>query len=684
MAPRAKRGDTDAPQAFHELGVRGRKTGVSLPEGGERDEHGMQHLDGIFSPADARPTNGAADSEGEDMDIDSSAGPGPWTMLQNQRSRLSIPKSRSPIKTKLNSPARRMPPAEAQSAQRSAASDDQPLSRKLDFGSKAKPAAKDPHGVNGAARDSRREADQDAHVEVSGMEEESLFLVDASTENLDQSTGRVEVPKRGGMEEEEEEEEDEDVVVPAPRRRGRPRKNPEPAPKAKPETETVPKKRPTAQSSGGSSNNQSRPEARLQDQDEEEPRQAKRKRTQEASQEAPKAAPQPARKRVSQEAPKAAVREAPKPSARETSKQVAREAPKPAAREAPKQVARAASPATTASAASSSSPPPQPSPKRAQAPATGKPQARPRGRPASRAQPRPDEANNNNDDDDDDERESSFTQLQRGPPMPKSRGLVSLRRNPDAMTQTRSGRHSFRPLDYWRGEVIVRQDEQRSDMFHSDAFVLPSVKEIVRVPPDAPPAKRSAGGAASSKPSRKPKPAAARQTPELEDWEIDPGTVTGEVVVWEPEHEAHPPADDEPVQVMDDRIAIAANAIRTSDIKDATFRFAKTLTTPFMGAGVVDLPPSSEKRPKNSRKMHMVFFVHLGKVLVTINDAQFRISAGGTWFVPRGNYYSVTNDYDVPARIFFAQACEAQASPQASAQDSQLAPDDSQLSVPQS
>lgn len=23
-----------------------------------------------------------------------------------------------------------------------------------------------------------------------------------------------------------------------------------------------------------------------------------------------------------------------------------------------------------------------------------------------------------------------------------------------------------------------------------------------------------------------------------------------------------------------------------------------------------------------------------------------------------GNYYSITNDYEVPARIFFAQACE--------------------------
>ncbi|PHH69307.1 hypothetical protein CDD82_7848 [Ophiocordyceps australis] len=635
------------------------KTGVSLPEGGERDEHGMQRLDGIFSPA----ANGAADSEGEDMDIDSSAGPGPRTLLQNQRSKLSMPKSWSPAKTSLNSPARRMPPPEPQAVRRSAAPDDQPLSRKLDFGSKAKPPPKDPRAVNGATRDGRREPGSDAHGDVSGIGEESLLLVDASAETMRQSTGHVEVQKRAGMQDEEGEDEDEDEVVPAPRRRGRPRKNPESAPKPKPEQAS--NKRPATQSSGANSNGHGRSEPREQDQDDEEPRQAKRKRTQDASQELPKAAPQQARKRAAQEAPKQAV--------------------------------RAASPATTASRAASPSPAPpppsQPLSKTWQAKAgapDAKPQQRPRGRPASKVKPRAEANNNNNNNEDDDTGESSLAELQRGPPMPKSRGLVSVRRNPDGITQTRSGRHSFRPLDYWRGEMAVRQDEQRSDMFHSDAFVLPSVKEIVRVPADAPPhAKRSAGPSGAGKLSRKAK-LASRETPELEDWEIDPGTVTGEVVVWEPEHERHPPADDEPVQVMDDRIAISAGAIRTSDIKDATFRFAKTLTTPFMGAGVVDLPPSSEKRPKNSRKMHMVFFVHYGKVLVTINDAQFRISAGGTWFVPRGNYYSVTNDYDAPARVFFAQACEVPA-PQASAKDSQLAPDDSQLapddsqlSVPQS
>lgn len=35
---------------------------------------------------------------------------------------------------------------------------------------------------------------------------------------------------------------------------------------------------------------------------------------------------------------------------------------------------------------------------------------------------------------------------------------------------------------------------------------------------------------------------------------------------------------------------------------------------------------------------------------------------GADFEVP-GNYYSITNDYDNPARIFFAQACEVPAQP---------------------
>jgi centromere protein C len=51
---------------------------------------------------------------------------------------------------------------------------------------------------------------------------------------------------------------------------------------------------------------------------------------------------------------------------------------------------------------------------------------------------------------------------------------------------------------------------------------------------------------------------------------------------------------------------------------------------------MVDLPPGAVKKPKNSRKMQMVFFVFYGRVEVTVNDTTFRIGKGGMWQVPRG------------------------------------------------
>lgn len=90
----------------------------------------------------------------------------------------------------------------------------------------------------------------------------------------------------------------------------------------------------------------------------------------------------------------------------------------------------------------------------------------------------------------------------------------------------------------------------------------------------------------------------------------------------------------------------------TRDVAGSAFQYAKIMTLPFFGSGIVELPPDGFKRAKNSRKMQMVFFVHQGKVLVTVgppalenggagNDAEtneFAISKGGVWVVPRGMF----------------------------------------------
>ncbi|POR32300.1 Centromere protein 3 [Tolypocladium paradoxum] len=628
MVPRARRGEAAEPQAFHELGVRGRKTGVFLPEGGERDEHGMPPLETIFSSPQkaAASTNGRDDSGSEDMEIASSeqsqeqmrstgantlppgGGPGPRTLLRNQRNiKLPIPKSRSPIKTSLKSPARKNPLVERLSSptRRSIGGErDVTVTRRLDFtGRTEKSRTGSAKGINGTRRRDDDDDDDDSvlggHLGVDDMVEESLQMVGAM--GADDDDGDADVDSGGAPEEEpeeEEDEEDEEDEPPIKQRRARPPRH-ERQNEDSQASRGSKKRRSLRNSTGGDDT-----EEPQQEEDDEEPRQAKRQRTKAPA--APKAAP-----------------------------------------------AKAAPTTTAAAKAKATKPPPA-------AKTDNKPKGR--GRPPGRKAKEPQDAG-------EEAGEASFMALQRGPPMPKSRGLVSVRRDADAVKQTRSGRHSYKPVDYWRGEQVIREHEERDDMFYDGGFVLPTIKEVVRVPQDAPPSKRAPRSNTRTKAKAKHQQA-VEEDEELEEWEVNPGTVTGEIVLWEPEHEEHPPADDEPVQVMDDRIAISADAIQTSDIKDATFRFAKTLTMPFMGAGVVDLPPGAEKRPKNSRKNHMVFFVHYGKVLVTINEAQFRISAGGTWFVPRGNYYSITNDYDNHSRIFFAQASEVQA-PRADASQDQ-------------
>ena len=78
------------------------------------------------------------------------------------------------------------------------------------------------------------------------------------------------------------------------------------------------------------------------------------------------------------------------------------------------------------------------------------------------------------------------------------------------------------------------------------------------------------------------------------------------------------------------------------DVNEADFRFAKTLTLPFFGSGMVDLPPGGVKRIKNSRKMQMVFFVFYGRVTVDVGSplVGFSIGRGGMWQVPRGEFVS--------------------------------------------
>ncbi|RTE77301.1 hypothetical protein BHE90_008233 [Fusarium euwallaceae] len=631
MAPRGgpRRSEAAEPQAFHQLGVRGRKTGVELIDTGERDEYGMQPLDDLLSSPERGPSKANQqdddddeddyddDQGSEDMDIETSAGPGPRTLLKERSIPYPLPRSRSPVKTQLLSPARRSKNLEHLSSptRRSIAEERDPtVTRKLDFG--AKPSARargGANGINGSLPEEDEDADETEDADEPEQEEEvsdNMDLLEESLQMVEAMHGDSVSPEPEPEPEHSEppSEEDEPPVkqpVAAKKGRGRP---PRPKP-VQPEPEEEPIE-----------------EESIEEEPEEDAAPVAAKRGRKPNKPAP--APQPKQPKAAPASRKRRAEPEPQPEeAEQPEDEVSEQEPEESPPQAKKQRTAVAKPSKPVKAPAAASKAP----------------GRPKGRPP-RSKPQGEEVG-----------ETSFAALQRGPPMPKSRGLVSVRHDAEEVRTTRSGRHSFKPLDWWRGDKVVQEEEEFDGVNGRDKFVLTTIKEVIRKPQEEAPVKK-AKGRAKGKAKRAPEV-------ELEDWEVNPGVVNGEVILWEPEHELHPPADDEPVEVMEDRVAIAGAAIQTKDIHDTTFRFAKTLTTPFMGAGIVDLPPGSDKRPKNSRKMHMVFFLHSGKVLVTVNEASFRLSAGGMWFVPRGNYYSITNDYDKPARIFFSQGCEVTSQP---------------------
>ncbi|KAF2085795.1 hypothetical protein K490DRAFT_58421 [Saccharata proteae CBS 121410] len=98
--------------------------------------------------------------------------------------------------------------------------------------------------------------------------------------------------------------------------------------------------------------------------------------------------------------------------------------------------------------------------------------------------------------------------------------------------------------------------------------------------------------------------------------------------------------------------------MRMDDVKSGEFRYSKILTSPFFSAGMVDLPAQGSKSLKNSKNKHMSFCLLSGKVEVQVGEMLFAISKGGVFIVPRGNIYAIHNVAEEPARIFFTWACE--------------------------
>ncbi|KAI1471412.1 Mif2/CENP-C like-domain-containing protein [Daldinia caldariorum] len=632
-----------------DVGVVGRKTGITLAER-ERDAHGFEAVDSLFSSpekdinnvsingANGRHHAESDEEEEQEMEIDDESQMGPATILKQRQSRPSLPRARSPIKTHLQSPARQNPhiglassPARGSIVPAREPNPPKSVNRKLDFSKassiKINPTSKGQPKVNGTkprngkltngrsrANDSDEEDEprprgnrnQPQEQEVEEEEpDEPMDVLDAGIDEVENANDDQDDPPIEPEPEFEEEQEEEEQPIPQP-------KSPE-----------QPKKR-----------RGRKPKSLIVQEDEGEPSVSKAvlARTKDVNDALVKKKQRGWPARASSpieenEPPRKAQKRRPE---RQSGSSVEEEQEQETEENASERKTKRQRTEEKESKATSSKPI----------------ATKEKGKPGRK-------------------RKSSGVGIeepvvQRGPPLPKGRGLVALRREgEDSMRITRSGRHSYGPLKWWQGEHAVRSGV---DVFEDKGqkFVMPVIQGVVRAeePKDQPTRKRRGRPSKQrGRPGRRVSAIPEEEEIERDDWEFDPGRIAGECLYWRPEYETEP-ADEDQLEVTEEELAISEAAIQLKDIKDATFRFAKTLTLPFFGSGVVDMPPGSEKRTKNSRKMQMVFFVHKGSVDVTVAQTEFRIGMGGMWFVPRGNHYSITNNTDKPARIFFAQGCE--------------------------
>jgi centromere protein C len=233
----------------------------------------------------------------------------------------------------------------------------------------------------------------------------------------------------------------------------------------------------------------------------------------------------------------------------------------------------------------------------------------------------------------------------------KGRSLYILKRetpSEEQSTHTRSGRVSVRPLAYWRNERCVYGDGEAN---LGQRYPLSTIKEIIRteeLQPENGKKKRKKG-----KQSKKQGDESGEDPGVADEWETKEGVLYGYAKKWDTERQTVSKEEetlgmfslsDIVASTDGTEIAYASNKVETREVKDSTFRVAKLLSYSFIGSGIVEIPPKGVKKPKNSKRMHMVFYVSHGRVQVDMNGVQFTAGKGCVFQVPRGEFFSSTSE----------------------------------------
>ncbi|KAI4948342.1 hypothetical protein J4E91_005763 [Alternaria rosae] len=686
MAPTKKREARE--NNYYNVGVQGRKTGITLADKGVYDEHGLEPISGIFSSPERSPPKRGDDATGSgSMEIQESAqiskqsreyplmsttGSMPelatsHQILRNNRTLLPPPRSRSPKKTNLGSSPRRqssMAPRGSSPPPSSPIRDSaQPIARRLDFEQDESSLQETPALSGSGARRGKRSDVYDIPEEESpapaesAIFEESIVQEEITANELGIGAEESFVAQIGGDESmaddqviedlEELDREEESELVPEPpkekAKRGRKRKSDvvevsegeEQEPAEKPRKRGRPA---AAQASGSQKGKNNAP--------------AERRRSQRVSDVSELEAPVDDsidQSEQAEEAPVAPKRRGRPPKVQPVSEQEnsivdapvddsveqsehAEEAPAPKKRGRPAK-AQPNSDKATSSASASAKPA-----KKSNAEFTKptKPVGRPKANAESKAksasaEPRSNAVSKSKTPQAESEEAGKLVDVYGNPLSKKDIDQISAT---SAGSRFGRGRHLsvFREMDPDNVARIGRTGRHRVapiDFWKNDHISYDpdgSMSSIVKS--QAVEEERRPTKKSSYK-SKKRALTVVEEEIELDPWE-EQGTLVGNFRGFDPVGEV--PSND----IIEDTIAWNERGVEPRAVGDGGFKYAKIGSIGnFFNWGLIELGPDQMKRTKNSRYMHMIFNVQSGTVEVRVHENEFTVHKQGVWQVPR-------------------------------------------------
>ncbi|CAN6659554.1 hypothetical protein TRVA0_031S01464 [Trichomonascus vanleenenianus] len=201
----------------------------------------------------------------------------------------------------------------------------------------------------------------------------------------------------------------------------------------------------------------------------------------------------------------------------------------------------------------------------------------------------------------------------------------------------RSQRNRHPPVQYWKNEKIVYELAKESH--------VPIYREVtapVSSPPPKPKKNRTASKSSRAAKSKYFNPGKTEMQSKVVASVFD-----------------YPATEEE---TRSDRIVSwSPDDVEFRNVKGATYSLATLYDqdSSFTAGGVIRINPNGQKPLKPSRQNSYIFVIMSGSVEASVSGTSFKLAPGGSFEVPRGNFYAIKNlSKEEEARLFFVQATD--------------------------